>query len=308
MKIMITGANGFIGKSLCGSLPQYLDSPELMAVVRNATSTTEVSVGNIDSDTNWKPLLAGVDAVVHAAAQASVSNTRPESIWQTNVLGTLNLAQQAAKAGVKRFVFLSSVKVHGESSKTGEPFTEGSPKRPEDLYAQSKLAAEEGLLSLAQDSKMDVVILRLPLVYGPGVKGNFCLMMDWVKKRVPLPLGMLGNQRSLLSVGNLVDVVGLCLNHPDAANEAFLVADGYDLSTTELLKMLGVACDKSPRLLPVPASLLNLTGVMLGKGEMVRRLTGNLQLDISKARQQLGWRPPLTLTQSFKALSQKVDT
>ncbi len=303
MKVVITGANGFIGRGLYSGLSRLDSLPlEIIPAVRLPQADHEVAVGDIHGETHWKPVLSDADVVIHTAAQAAVSKTNPESIWQANVEGTVNLARQAAKAGVKRFIFLSSVKIHGESSQKGAPFHENSPKEPQDLYAQSNLAAEAGLLALGEDSNMEVVILRLPLVYGPGVKGNFRLMVSWVQKQIPLPLGTISNQRSLLSLGNLVDFIGLCLNHPRAVNQTFLVADGCDLSTTGLLESLGVAFGKPARLLSIPTGLLNTLGVLVGKGGMVRRLTGDLQLDISKARQTLDWQPPLTLEQGFSAL------
>jgi UDP-glucose 4-epimerase len=219
---------------------------------------------------------------------------------RVNVQATLNLARQAAAAGVRRFVFVSSIKVNGESTQPGSAFTADDAPAPLDAYGISKMEAEQGLRQIALQTGMEVVIIRPPLVYGPGVKANFAAMMRWLKRGVPLPLGAIENQRSFVALDNLVDLIVTCLIHPAAANQTFLVSDGEDVSTTELLRRMGQALGCTARLLPVPASWLKLAADMLGKADMAQRLCGSLQVDISKTRQLLGWQPPLSLDSGLK--------
>ena len=217
-----------------------------------------------------------------------------------NTEGTINLARQAAAAGVRRFVFISSVKVNGEETSPGQPFTEEDEPAPLDPYGISKLEAEQGLRDLATATGMEVVIIRPPLVYGPGVKANFLTMMRWLNKGVPLPFGALDNRRSLVALDNLVDFIITCIDHPAAAKQTFLVADGEDLSTTELLRRVGRAMGKPVRLIPVPMGLLQAGARLLGKQEMARRLCGSLQVDITKARTLLGWKPPVAVDEGLR--------
>src|SRR5690606_35377392 len=241
-------------------------------------------------------LFIGVDAIVHCAAQiqvkAKVESDLLGAFRAVNVDGTLALAKQAALEGVRRFVFLSSIKVNGETTAPGEPFKADDVPAPEDGYGASKLEAERGLMQLARETCMEVVIIRPPLVYGPGVKGNFESLVRLVGKGVPLPFGLIRNKRSLVGIDNLVDLVVRCLDHPAAANQVFLAGDGQDLSTAELVGALAVAMEKQPRLLPVPAGVLHLGARLLGKQAVARRLLGSLQLDISKTCKRLGWQPP----------------
>jgi nucleoside-diphosphate-sugar epimerase len=217
-----------------------------------------------------------------------------------NVLGTLNLARQAAAAGVKRFVFLSSVKVNGECTLPGQAFTESDAPNPQDAYGISKHEAEQDLRQLAADTGMEVVIIRPPLVYGPGVKANFASLMRAVQRGWPLPLGAVRNQRSLVALANLVDFIVTCTIHPQAANQTFLVSDGHDLSTADLVRGLARAAGVPARLIPVPVWVLQAGATLVGKGESVQRLVGNLQVDISKARTLLGWRPPITVEEGLQ--------
>jgi UDP-glucose 4-epimerase len=217
-----------------------------------------------------------------------------------NVEGTLNLARQAAAAGVKRFVFVSSVKVNGEATLPGQPFTADDAPAPLDAYGISKMEAEQALREIALQTGMEVVIIRPPLVYGPGVKANFAAMMRWLQRGVPLPLGAIHNQRSLVALDNLVDLIVTCLTHPAAANQTFLVSDGEDVSTTELLRRMGRAMGRPARLIPVPVSWLKLAAALVGKRDVAQRLCGSLQVDIEKTRRLLGWTPPLTLDQGLK--------
>jgi nucleoside-diphosphate-sugar epimerase len=224
-----------------------------------------------------------------------------------NVEGTLNLARQAAAAGVKRFVFVSSVKVNGEITEPGRAFTEADAPDPQDAYGQSKHEAEQGLRQTAIDTGMEVVIIRPPLVYGPGVKANFAALMRAVQRGWPLPLGAVHNQRSLVALDNLVDFIITCITHPQAANQTFLVSDGQDLSTTELVRGMAQAAGVPARLLPVPVWALQAAGSLLGKGDAVQRLCGNLQVDISKARTLLGWVPLVSVVEGLRRAVGKKD-
>jgi UDP-glucose 4-epimerase len=221
-----------------------------------------------------------------------------------NVAGTLDLARQAAKAGIARFVYLSSVKVHGESTLTGHPFTEEDPMCPQDAYAQSKCEAEAGLRQLAAQTRMEVVIIRPPLVYGAGVGANFNAMMAAVRRGWPLPLGRIDNRRSLVAIDNLVDLTRVCMVHPAASNQTFLVSDGEDLSTTQLLRHLGVSLGRPALLLPVPAALLRLMATVLGRSAMADRLCGSLQVNIRKAQHVLGWTPPVSVQKGLHCAAQ----
>jgi UDP-glucose 4-epimerase len=261
-------------------------------------------VGSIDRATNWTEALREVDAVFHLAARVHVmKDTAVDSLAEfrkVNVLGTLNLARQAAAVGVKRFVFVSSVKVNGESTPVGQAFTEADEPNPQDAYAVSKFEAEQGLREIAADTGMAVVIIRPPLVYGPGIKANFAALMRAVQRGWPLPLGAVRNQRSLVALDNLVDFVVTCITHPQAVNQTFLVSDGQDLSTTELVRGMAHAAGVPARLLPVPVWALQAGATLLGKGDAVQRLCGNLQVDISKARQLLGWVPPVSVDEGLR--------
>jgi len=261
-------------------------------------------VGAIDAETDWSLALQGVAIVVHLAARVhvmkEVSGDPLTEFRRVNVEGTFNLARQAGAAGVRRFVFISSVKVNGESTQDGRPFTEADTPNPQDAYGQSKHEAEQGLRLIAADTGMEVVIIRPPLVYGPGVKANFAALMRTVQRGWPLPLGAVHNQRSLVALDNLVDFIVACTIHPDAANQTFLVSDGQDISTTDLVRGLARAAGKQARLLPVPVWALQLAAGLIGKGSTVQRLCGNLQVDISKARRLLGWVPPVSVAEGLR--------
>jgi UDP-glucose 4-epimerase len=220
---------------------------------------------------------------------------------RVNVDGTLALARQAIAAGVKRFVFISSIKVNGEGTPPGRPYSANDTPQPQDPYGTSKLEAETALQALARDTGLEVVIVRPVLVYGPGVKANFLNMMRWLDRGIPLPFGAIDNRRSLVAVENLVDLVVTCIGHEAAANQVFLVSDGEDLSTTGLLRRMGQALGRPARLLPVPAGLLSAGAKALGKGSLSQRLCGSLQVDISKTRDLLGWRPPIDVDTALRA-------
>lgn len=311
--ILVTGATGFVGRSLVAKLAR--DGHETRACVRCDRvglphGVTIWQVGDLTGDADWRQALVGVEVVVHVAARVHVMNeTAADALSEfrrVNVEGTLNLARQSAAAGVRRFIFISSVKVNGEATQIGCPFTADSTPAPQDAYGISKMEAEKGLREIATETGMEFVIIRPPLVYGPGVKANFAVMMRWLRLGVPLPLGAIHNQRSLVALDSLVDLVVTCIRHPAAANQAFLVSDGEDVSTTELLRRMSKAMHRPARLIPVASGLLELAAAILGKRDMAQRLCGSLQVDIQKTRQLLGWSPPLTLDQGLKKAAEVV--
>jgi nucleoside-diphosphate-sugar epimerase len=304
VKVLLTGATGFVGGRLAESL-DGLGSIELTCAVRRAASANcgrEVVVDSLEADTNWSAALVRQQVVIHAAAQAHILKDEVpdplEEYRKINVDGTLNLARQASKEGVQRFIFISSIGVNGNINQ--RPFTEEDQLMPAELYAQSKWEAEQGLLKIQQETDMDVVIIRPPLVYGPGASGNFGALIRWVEKGIPLPLGAVHNRRSLVAVDNLVDLIITCINHPAAANQVFLAGDGEDLSTTQLLQGVAEAMGKPSRLIPVPAGVLQFGATLLGKKAMAQRLLGSLQVDISHTQKCLNWTPPLSVKQGLQ--------
>jgi nucleoside-diphosphate-sugar epimerase len=303
--VLLTGSTGFVGTALLSELKNLPDF-RVVSVVRSAVSLASddvVVVGNIDGTTDYLSALNGVDVVVHAAARAhvmrdEVADTLAE-FRKVNVDGTLNLARQAAAAGVKRFVFISSIGVHGLNS--SRPFTETDSEAPHDAYAISKYEAEQGLRKLATETGLEVVIIRPPLVYGGAAPGNFRSLINLASKPIPLPFASVNNKRSMVYVGNLVDLIVRCIHHPSAANETFLVSDGDDVSLRSLLTMMRSAMGRSARLVPVPVGLFKLAGALTGKRGVVDRLVGDLQVDSSKARTLLEWVPPFTVSQGIEA-------
>ena len=306
MSILISGAGGFVGRALVTEL--ILRDMQVKVAIRSASqfpSIVEIcAIDTIDAETHWRCALQDLDVVIHLAARVHVMHeTTADPLTefrQVNVLGTLNLARQAAAAGVRRFVFVSSIKVNGEATQPGAPFTADDAPAPLDSYGVSKMEAEQGLREIALQTGMEVVIIRPPLVYGPGVKANFAAMMRWLKRGVPLPLSAIHNHRSLVALDNLVDLIVTCLTHPAAANQTVLVADGEDVSTTELLQRMGQAMGRPARLFPVPVSWLKLAAAMVGKPDVAQRLCGSLQVDIEKTRRLLGWTPPISLDEGLK--------
>ena len=292
--MLVTGASGFVGRAVCD---QALKAD--VVVRRHMRSAV---MPNIDGQTDWTHIVSGCSAVVHLAARVHVmGETTAESLAEfrrVNVQGTINLARQAATAGVRRFVFISSIGVNGAET-FQQPFSARDNPSPHSPYAVSKYEAELGLQALATETGMDVVIIRPPLVYGPGAPGNFGFLERWLKRRVPLPLGAVHNRRSLVSLDNLVDLIMTCLTHPNAANQTFLVSDGEDVSTTELLYRMGRAIGCTPHLFPVPARMLRWAAAMVGKRDMGQRLCGSLQVDIEKTRRLLEWNPPFTLDEGL---------
>jgi nucleoside-diphosphate-sugar epimerase len=316
MTVLVTGASGFVGRAVWLRL-NGMSGVTAVGSVRRAgvvaqPSAPLVTVGALSAQTDWSAALAGVHAVVHTAARVHVMQegaTDPlEEFRRVNVQGTLNLARQAVSAGVQRFVFVSSIKVNGEATQPGSPFAADDVAAPLDAYGLSKMEAEQGLRDVAVKTGLEVVIIRPPLVYGPGVKANFAAMMRWLQRGVPLPLGAIHNQRSLVALDNLVDLIVTCLTHPAAANQTFLVSDDEDVSTTELLRRMGGAMGRPARLIPAPASFLQGAAALLGKRDVAQRLCGSLQVDIQKTRQFLGWNPPLTLDQGLKRAAQGMNS
>lgn len=301
--ILVAGAHGFIGSALFEYFRRK-SLPVIGTVRGEGRGKGLVSSPCLSDREAWFALFGDCDVVVHAAARVPARGDTPENsltaFREINEAGTLNLARQAAAAGVRRFIFLSTVKVNGERTADGKLFTETDPPAPEDAYARSKTEAEEGLRSLAATTGLEVVIIRPPLVYGPGVKGNFAGLMQLVERGWSLPLGAVNNRRSLIGLDNLVDFIDVCVDHPAAGNQTFLVTDGEDLSTTDLLRRLGQAMDKPARLIPVPMSVLNFGARLLGKQALAQRLCGNLQVDISKARQLMGWEPPVSVDEGLR--------
>jgi len=303
MRILVTGASGFVGTAL---LPALRERGHVVRVALRRTvaglGDEQVMVGDLGPDTDWREAVAGVDAVVHLAARVHVmheSSSDPLAEFvRANVDGSLALARAASAAGVRRFVYLSSIKVNGEGT-NGAPFTERAAPAPVDPYGESKARAEASLRALEREAGLEVVVLRPPLVYGPGVKANFLQLMHWVDRGMPLPFGSVHNRRSLVFVGNLADALVACCEHPAAAGRTFLVCDGNDLSTRDLIERLAVALGRPARLVPLPARLLQLAAMLTGRRAQADRLLGSLRIDASALRETLGWQPPFDADRAF---------
>ncbi len=301
--ILVSGSTGFVGYYLVQVLSNQINF-SVTASARRSVGFSGVSlfrISDIGADTDWSAALAAQDVVIHTAALAHVMKNgegTPLEYRKINVDGALNLARQAAAAGAKRFIFISSIGVNGIVNK--RPFSESDVPNPAGPYAQSKLEAEQELWDIQEETGMEVVIIRPPLVYGPNAPGNFGRLVRLVEKGWPLPLGAIHNKRSFVALDNLVDLIITCLDHPAAANQVFLAGDGEDLSTSDLLMKIGVAMGKPVRLLPVPENWLRFGAHLLGKKEVADRLLGSLQVDISKARDLLGWEPPISVEEGLK--------
>lgn len=298
-KILVTGANGFVGKALCEALEH--EGINFTAAVRIAKTAEEVAVGNIDENTVWDKALSGCDTVVHLAARVHVMHdtaTDPLASYRSiNTAGTLRLAQQAAEAGVTHFVFVSTIKVLGESGY----FTRDDQPQPLDPYAVSKLEAEQALLALGTQTGMKITIIRPPLVYGPGVGANFRKLLGAVKRGIPLPFGLVNNQRSLVYVGNLVSLIATSVKNEKSHNEVLLVDDGKPISTRNLILAMAKALNRKTFLIPVPCLLITALATLLGKKAAAQRLLGNLAVDSSHTRQLLNWHPPYSLDSGLRA-------
>lgn len=307
-KILVTGANGFVGSALCAEM---LARGLLVLGVSRRHSLIqcgyqECIVGDIDTGAGWEKLLPGCDCVVHLAARVHVTHEKAldpaAEFRRVNVDSTLNLARQAAAAGVRRFIFISSIGVNGLET-FDRPFTADDQPAPHSAYAMSKCQAEMGLRKLSCDTGMELVIIRPPLVYGPNAPGNFGVLVRCLQLGVPLPLGSVHNQRSFVALDNLVDLIVICLTHSNAVNQLFLISDGEDVSTTDLLRRMGLALGKPARLLSVPQRILEFSAFLLGKKVLMQRLCGSLQLDISKNRALLGWTPPISLDEGLRRVA-----
>lgn len=307
MKVLVTGANGFVGKPLCAELLRQGRS--VRVALRCANTPVEdvevVAVGDIHDETDWADALRGVDVVIHLAARVHVMKDAAADplaeFLKVNLHGTTNLAQYAARAGVKRLVFVSSIKVNGEETDRQRSYTEQDQPAPQDPYGISKWQAEQALQRIAQDTGLQVVIVRSPLVYGPGVKGNFISLLAAINKGIPLPLAGARNARSLVYVGNLVDVLTICASHPAAAGQTYLVRDGEDVSTAALVEKIAVALGRKCHSLYFPPGLLRAAAAMLGRSEQIDRLFGSLRVSDAKIRSELGWVPPYKLEQGLRA-------
>ena len=328
MKVLVTGASGFVGQALIKSL--LLDSYEVRGLVRQSSTALpsaaeQVVIGDLvdltlsSSSTVLREAFKGVDAVVHTAARVHVMNDKAsnplDEFRKVNLNATLVLARLSAASGVKRFVFLSSIKVNGEMTSSDQVFTPDDLHIPDDPYGLSKYEAEKGLLSLMQETNMEVVIIRPPLVYGPGVKGNFASMIKWMSKPLPLPFGAIHNQRSLVALDNLVSFISLCVDRKKslkAANQIFLISDGQDVSTTQLLKKVGEALNlQFPSgiqawLVPVPVCIMTFFANILGKTDLANRLFGSLQVDSSKTYDLLGWTPVVTMEEQLAKMPKEI--
>lgn len=308
--VLVTGANGFIGQAVCSELPYWGFS--VLGAVRKLKSPISntaryIELGEADEYTDWSGTLKGVDSVVHLAARVHIMKDfaiDPLAEYRrVNVAMTMNLAHQAAAAGVRRFIFVSSIKVNGERTPIGQPFTAEDLPHPEDSYGISKLEAERELLKLAEETGLAVVIIRPPLVYGPGVKANFQTMVRWVAKGIPLPFGVLNNRRSLVALDNLTSFIVTCLHHPAAANQTFLVSDGDDLTVKELMQLIAKNFGQNLTLITIPKPILKIAAYVFGKVDYQNRLFNSLQLDIHKNCYLLGWVPPIAPNNAIRSMA-----
>lgn len=311
MNVLITGSSGFVGNALLtaslhhGIMVRPVFRGGDLKRLNDGIINTAVTIPSIDANTNWGSALLGINVVVHCAARVHImqdkASDRLAEFRKVNVDGTLNLARQASRGGVRRFIFISSIKVNGEMTDLGHPFKADQIPAPSDPYAVSKYEAEIGLRALSKETGMEIVIIRSPLVYGPGVKANFLSMMNWLQRGIPLPLGgVTKNHRSFVHLDNLVDLIITCINHPAAANQAFLVSDDEDLSTAELLDRMALALGKSSKLISVPTALITLGAKLVGRADIAQRLCSSLQVDIDKTKDLLGWSPPVSVNEGLR--------
>jgi nucleoside-diphosphate-sugar epimerase len=301
--VLVTGAAGFVGRAMCREL--QLQGHDVRGATRTSSSDLQiptVAVGNVGPDTDWSAAVTGCDVIVHLAAHVHVmrgeAGDAAGDFNRVNVQGSENLARQAARAGVRRFLFLSSVKVNGEVS-AGRAFVESDPARPTDAYGRSKAEAERRLKTASAETGMEIVIVRPPLVYGPGVQANFLKLLRTVDAGLPLPFSSIDNRRSLVYVGNLVHALEACLSHAEAAGRTFFVSDDDDVSSPQLVREIAAALGRKPRLVPFPPVLLRGIGLLTGRSEQFARLTGSLYVDVSSIKSTLGWLPPFTLQQGL---------
>ena len=311
MRLLVTGSTGFVGRALCERL--LTEKMQIRAAVRIAEPQVSLSptidtipIESIGPETDWSKALADIDTVVHLAARVHVMHDTvadPHAAFgEVNVSGTERLIRMAVAAGVKRLIYISSIKVNGEESPT--PYTELDTPSPQDAYAVSKWEAEQVLRQSAADTGLEVVIIRPPLVYGPGVRANFLQLISMVNRGIPLPLAGINNLRSLIYVGNLVDAIVACVSRTEAAGQTYLVSDGVDVSTPELIRRVAMALGKTARLLPCPINMMRLAAKLIGKSGEVERLLGSLTIDTSKIRRELGWQAPYTMDQGLRVTAE----
>mgnify|MGYP001070577145 CR=1 FL=1 len=304
MKVLITGATGFIGSSVAKVVANDGLFQLSLCSRQGVLSTPDIACYTIDDlnkDTDWKSIVGGQDVVIHTAGVAHQKVRKPSDcdlMTQVNVEGTVHLAQESAQAGVKRFIFISSIGVHGQRSL--KPFGPEDQISPVDQYALSKYEAEIALFDISKNTGMEVVIIRPPLVYGPKAPGNFSSLVKLVQKRVPLPFGLIKNKRSFVGIGNLVDLIIRCVDHPDAVGQKLLVSDGVDLSTAEFVRLISRYAAKRSLLVPVPVSVLKFMISLIGKKQLSDKLFSDLQVDSSYTEKVLDWKPPYTIDQGMK--------
>ena len=302
MKLLLTGSTGFLGRALQKKLDGHLVI--LTSRSDKIENSSKLFRKTISSTEKFSDCLNGVEVVIHTAARVHQMNDRAEDplaeFMETNCFGTLNLARQAVQAGVKRFIFISSIKVNGEESHSDRPFSFDDPRMPKDPYGISKAKAEEGLLKIAAETRLEVTIIRPPLVYGPDVKANFAVLLKLASKNVPLPLGSVNNKKSFVAVDNLVNLIVTCIDHPKAANQVFLISDDNDVSTSKLFSIMVEAFGKKARLINVSPHFLRLIAKLIGKEEVIDRLCGDLSIDIRHTKNTLDWTPVVSLVDGVK--------
>lgn len=308
--ILVTGANGFVGKALCDYLARHDFQVKALTRTPNdfGSNIQNIVCDDLDAESSLLEAIKGFDVVVHLAARVHVmqesSDDALAAYRAVNVDLTLNLAKQAASVGIKRFIYLSSIKVNGEKTAVGACFSADDTPAPEDPYGVSKMEAEQALFELSRLTGMEIVVIRPPLIYGPGVGANFMAMMRWLARKIPLPLGAIDNRRSMVALDNLLNLILACTSHPKAAGQVFLVSDGQDISVSQLLKKLAHAMKVPAILLPVPTTMIKFAAAIIGRTSVAQRLCDNLQVDITKTKELLSWSPPLSLDDGLKVTAE----
>lgn len=303
-RVLVTGANGFVGSALMDELGRrgIRARGAIRAEQQSSRFSDSVNTGALTAKQDWTKALENIDVVIHLAGKVPEREAKLSTYIEPNITATANLARQAKIAKVKRFIFISSIKVNGEKTEKGRPFTEIVCKEPADPYALSKFKAENELMDISRETKMELVIIRPPLIYGPGVKGSFAVMLKWLKSGVPLPFDNINNRRSMIAVDNLVDFICLCISHPDAANEIFLISDDESVSTTTLLKRVASVLSIQSCFIFIPSQLLRIAAILLGKKQIADSLLTSLELDISKAKKVLGWKPCVSMGEQLSRM------
>lgn len=311
-KLLVTGGSGFIGKAVCENLKKNnytINITSRRDIATNLSGVKIYNINEIDENTNWFQALNAVSCVIHCAAKTHVMNNIKQnslsSFRKVNVEGTLNLAKQAVACGVKRFIFLSSIKVNGERTEKSSIFRYSDIPKPEDSYGVSKWEAEKGLWKISKQTGLEVVIIRAPLVYGPGVKGNLSRLIKLIQYRIPLPFSLIKNQRSLVGIDNLADLIIHCIDNHKTSGNTFLVSDEKDISTPDLVRQIASSMGLSVRLFPIPLSLLKFFGFLFGKTNEIDRLIGSLQIDNSYTKETLNWTPPISVEEGIRRMVQE---